>query len=130
MVSTPLVFMATPFFFGLFIVITILHGLSWAVKILFLQKFYDTTSEVINTGGSIKTIYISLIVYGVVIILAELVNALNNFLYLPFNQKVIGKLMQKDHLKISKIGAIEYENASTRPGRESIISSTWYFHLS
>lgn len=110
---TPLVFKATPFFFGLFIVITILHGLSWAVKILFLQKFYDTTSEVINTGGSIKTIYISLIVYGVVIILAELVNALNNFLYLPFNQKVIGKLMQKVHLKISKIGAIEYENAST-----------------
>ena len=110
---TPLVFKATPFFFGLFIVITILHGLSWAVKILFLQKFYDTTSEVINTGGSIKTIYISLVVYGVVIILAELVNALNNFLYLPFNQKVIGKLMQKVHLKISKIGAIEYENAST-----------------
>ena len=110
---TPLVFKATPFFFGLFIVITILHGLSWAVKILFLQKFYDTTSEVINTGGSIKTIYISLIVYGVVIILAELVNALNNFLYLPFNQKVIGKLMQKVHLKIPKIGAIEYENAST-----------------
>ena len=34
---TPLVFKATPFFFGLFIVITILHGLSWAVKILFLQ---------------------------------------------------------------------------------------------
>lgn len=110
---TPLVFKATPFFLGLFIVITILHGLSWAVKILFLQKFYDTTSEVINTGGSIKTIYISLIVYGVVIILAELVNALNNFLYLPFNQKVIGKLMQKVHLKISKIGAIEYENSST-----------------
>ena len=51
---TPLVFKTTPFFFGLFIVITILHGLSWAVKILFLQKFYDTTGEVINTGGSIK----------------------------------------------------------------------------
>ena len=98
-------------------------------------EFYDTTSEVINTGGSIKTIYSSLIVYGVVIILAELVNALNNFLYLPFNQKVIGKLMQKVHLKISKSEPSNMKmrqlwTASTRPGWESIISSTWYFHLS
>lgn len=110
---TPLVFKAAPFFFCLFLAVTILHGLSWAVKILYLQKFYDTTSEVIKTGGSVKIIYISLIVYGVVIILAQVLNGLNNFLFLPFNQKVIGKLMQKVHLKISKVGAIEYENATT-----------------
>lgn len=110
---TPLVIKATPFFFGLFLIVTILHGLSWAVKILYLQRFYDTTAEVIKTGESIKTIYISLIVYGIVIILAEVLNGLNNFLFLPFNQKVIGKLMQKVHLKISRIGAIEYENAAT-----------------
>lgn len=109
----PLVFKATPFFFGLFLVVTILHGLSWAVKILYLQKFYDTTSEVIKTSGSVKSIYFALIVYGVVIILAQLLNGLNNFLFLPFNQKVIGKLMQKVHLKVSKVGAIEYENAAT-----------------
>ena len=110
---TPLVFKSAPFFFGLFLIVTILHGLSWAVKILYLQRFYDTTSEVIKTGGNVKTIYFSLIVYGVVIILAQVLNGLNNFLFLPFNQKVIGKLMQKVHLKISKVGAIEYENAAT-----------------
>lgn len=110
---TPLVYNAAPFFFWLFLTVTILHGLSWAVKILYLQKFYDTVSEVIKTGGEIKTIYISLIVYGVIIILAQVLNGLNNFLFLPFNQKCIGKLMQKVHLKIAKMPAIQYENAST-----------------
>lgn len=110
---TPLVFKAAPFFFGLFLTATILHGLSWAVKILSLQRFYDTTSEIIKTGGSIKTIYHSLIIYGAVIILAQVLNGINNFLFLPFNQKVIGKLMQKVHLKIAKVGAIEFEKAAT-----------------
>lgn len=110
---TPLVFKAAPFFAGLFLLVTILHGLSWAVKILYLQRFYDTASEVIKTDGHVKTIYYSLIVYGIVIILAQVLNGLNNFLFLPFNQKVIGKLMQKVHLKIAKVGAIEYENAAT-----------------
>lgn len=110
---TPLVFKAAPFFFGLFLTATILHGLSWAVKILYLQRFYDTTSEIIKTGGSIKTIYHSLIIYGAVIILAQVLNGINNFLFLPFNQKVIGKLMQKVHLKIAKVGAIEFEKAAT-----------------
>ena len=110
---TPLVYNASHFFFWLFLTVTILHGLSWAVKILFLQKFYDATSEVIKTRGSIKTIYISLIIYGIVIILAQVLNGLNNFLFLPFNQKCISKLMQKVHLKISKVSAIQYENAAT-----------------
>lgn len=110
---TTLVYKSSTFFFWMFLTVTILHGLSWAVKILYLQRFYDTTSEVIKTGGSVKTIYISLIIYGIVIILAQVLNGINNFLFLPFNQKCISKLMQKVHLKISKVPAIQYENAIT-----------------
>ncbi len=108
-----MVYQSSPIFFWLFSIITIFHGLSWAVKVFFLQVFYDTTSNVINHNGNVNSIYMTLVLYGVVIILAEVLNGANNFLYLPFNQKCIGKLMQRVHLKVAKIPATEYENANT-----------------
>lgn len=109
----PMIYRSGPCFFWIFVIIALLHGLSWAAKVYFMQIFYDKASFVISTHGEISQIYKALLIYGIVVILAQVVNGLNSFVFMPFNQKSIGYMMQKVHLKVAKIGAVEYENSKT-----------------
>lgn len=106
----PMIVKSSPVFFSLFFVAALLHGISWGGVTMATQGLFDAVAKVVNHVGTMKSIYASLAVLGLLVIGQQIINGLHNFLYIPFQQKSVGYIMQKVHLKIARINPVEYEN--------------------
>lgn len=106
----PMIVKSSPLFFFLFVMAAFLHGLSWVGVTVATQYFFDAVARAANHTGTMKLVYVSLAILGVIVIGQQIINGLHNFLYIPFNQKSIGYIMQKVHKKIAKVNPVEYEN--------------------
>ncbi len=106
----PMIVKSSPVFFSLFFIAAFLHGISWGGVTVATQGLFDAVAKAVNHAGTMKSIYGSLVVLGLVAIGQQIINGLHNFLYIPFQQKSVGYIMQKVHLKIAKINPVEYEN--------------------
>lgn len=111
-VAIPMIFKSSPLLFCLFVLVAILHGISWGVNVFLTQMFYNSVSDAIRGGLGFKVIVPTLILLGIVMILSQIINGVHSFVYIPFNQKSRGYMMQIIHKKIAKISPIAYEDSS------------------
>jgi ATP-binding cassette subfamily B protein len=106
----PMLFKASPLFFSLFVAVAFLHGISWSATVIVMQRFFDAVEKAIENRETLPSVYIALGYLALTVIGTQIVNGLHSFAYTPFNQKSIGYLMQKIHMKIAAIDPVEYEN--------------------
>ncbi|MCX8131602.1 MAG: ABC transporter ATP-binding protein/permease [Clostridia bacterium] len=105
----PIIFKAAPLLFVCAQLSSILLGLSWGVNTMFMQRFFDSATQMVqkNLGSSIAIQALLLLV--LINFLSQVVNFASNLLPNMFAEKVNGKLTSKIHKKIGKLLPIDYE---------------------
>lgn len=106
----PQMFRVTPLFFNLFVLVALLHGLSWGITVTVNQYVFDTVDRVLHNHLSISYIWGAMALLAVIIIISQIVNALHSFVYTPFNRYTIGYFKRKIHHKIGKLSMEAFED--------------------
>ena len=130
----PITFRASPFLFVLHIILEVAHGISWAVITIFTQKFFDSATHLVDKKVSLWVVILSLVALGIVHIITQILNGVENFVGAVFIDKASGKLSEKIHKKISKLSAISFEDTNTledinkaEQGKNNAVTSYYLF---
>ncbi|WP_035796058.1 ABC transporter ATP-binding protein [Clostridium akagii] len=104
-------FKECPVIFLLNIIFGILHGVSFGIRTVFLQKFIDSISKVIIMESPLKSAIVKLVLLCVVLIINQILNGVANFITGElFYYKEIGLIGKKLNEKSCRISAINFEN--------------------
>lgn len=103
-------FKAGPVYISVNNAMAVVHGVLMGAITLAMQLFFETTIKCIkNQNGIHEAIYMAFMLFSVVMI-AHIINGLNNFMGTSYFKKVIGNFNQKINTKSSKIAPISYED--------------------
>lgn len=83
-------FKNSPFLMIAEILASIFHGISFVVVIYFTQMFFDVIADAISQNKSFSDVFIWAILLGVVVILNQLINGFENWLYDVLYNKLKG----------------------------------------
>lgn len=101
---------ACPGVFLFMVGVSLVDGISSALKVLFAQRFFDETVAAVNKQGTINNALIMLGALCIIIIIDTVTNGLGNFVNLTLVfEKFKGKIRKEFNEKSSKIAAINYE---------------------
>lgn len=106
----PMVFKTSPVLFIIPEVTIILFSLSMGMNTIIMQKFFDSASEMINGKAGISDVIYSLLAFGLINVISQVMNGLGNFLIQVFGLKAEGKLSFKINEKMGRISPICFED--------------------
>ncbi|NYB75960.1 ABC transporter ATP-binding protein [Sedimentibacter hydroxybenzoicus DSM 7310] len=91
----------------------ILSSSSYVLIVHALQNMFDTITHAIQNGANFTSLLITIFITVAVLIFNELMNAVCNFLAGPTALRIRGAYREKIHKKVSKLTALDFENAET-----------------
>ena len=86
------------------------QGFLWSTQTVLQQRFFDSITIETNGHYRIDFIIVSLVLWGSVIIVTQLINSFTGFLNTCFSDNVRGKLIYDIQIKASKIPPEYYED--------------------
>ena len=106
----PMFMKATPLYFTLFVLIALIHGLSWSFMVNVTQNLFDTVEQSVFGDRPLHDIWWALAFFGITSIIQQLLTAFHSFMYVPFNEYSKGYFSQKMHQKVSRLPLVAFEN--------------------
>lgn len=106
----PIIFLASPIYFLLYNLIGIIHGTSIGIITFMTQKFFDSVTEGISTGGNGPKMILMAIALGLTVIGSQVLNGVHNFMGDNLVKKLIGQMGKKLNEKSGKIYPVDFEN--------------------
>ena len=104
---------AVPLFLAGWTLISILHGLSWGVETLVNAHLFDAVAEAVTGNQGLTAVLGMLAVLGIVTLLSQVLNGVDNFLYMVFLQRAEGPFNRRILQKAGRLDPLLYENAET-----------------
>jgi ATP-binding cassette subfamily B protein len=92
------------------ILVNILHGSISGVTTFVTQYFYDSVGGVLTGDGTLRTAYLMIAAVGITLIVRELSNGIDSFLYRYIAEKSRGALAEIMHAKMAKIAPVSLED--------------------
>lgn len=109
----PQVFKVSPRLFLAFAAVALIHGLLWAVQITATQNAFDVLEATLRADTPLNAFWGALAILAGVMLLTQVFNALNSFVYTPYNRAVIGHFKRKIHAKLGRLSADRFEDQKT-----------------
>ena len=106
----PPVFKAAPLPLILYILISILHGLSWGVITSVQQYFFDTAAGLTNASRTFSQAFTGLAMLAAAYTLNQIFNGVGNLVPDLICEKILGRLSIGIHEKMAKLPAILFED--------------------
>ena len=106
----PPVFKAAPLPLILYILISILHGLSWGVITSVQQYFFDTAAGLTNASRTFSQAFAGLAMLAAAYALNQIFNGVGNLVPDLICEKILGRLSIGIHEKMAKLPAILFED--------------------
>lgn len=103
-------FKHSPFVLSIFFVLSIAHGLSWGVIVIFQQRFYDSVILLASGDLTIKATIYALILYAICKVISQLLNAFCNFYFSYFDDKANGINQRELNIKTARLSPIMFED--------------------
>ncbi|MNO32659.1 putative multidrug resistance ABC transporter ATP-binding/permease protein YheI [compost metagenome] len=107
-----IMFEANPAMFLLHIFFTTVHGASWALQVLFMQKFFDMAQNYAANKIDFRTIILYLIGMGLSYALCQLMNGVDNCHARILDINVGKRTNRLIHKSIDRINVVEFEDTS------------------
>lgn len=73
-----LMYHAKPRTLILYVIFTIVHGISWALQIIYMQQFFDAATKFAIHQINLRTVLLSLVAMGLSYALCQIMNGVNN----------------------------------------------------
>jgi ATP-binding cassette subfamily B protein len=108
----PLVFKEAPLLFLAFIFCSICLGLFWAANTMFMQRFFDSATKIVDNPNMLSGAIQALLMVAILSCMNQIINFANNFVTQAFAGKTTGRLSLKVHNKISRLSPIIYEDTN------------------
>ncbi len=106
----PVAYKASPGWFYLTLVLSILHGASWGVLTMFNQRLFDTATRFVQKEVSLSAIFTSLVILTAVYTFCQLMNGIGNFVPMVYGQIACGRIGLKIGEKISRLSPECFED--------------------
>ncbi|GGF99236.1 hypothetical protein GCM10010912_50020 [Paenibacillus albidus] len=107
-----IMFEANPAMFLLHIFFTTIHGASWALQVLFMQKFFDMAQNYAANKIDFGTIILYLIGMGLTYALCQLMNGVDNCHARILDINVGKRTNRLIHESIDRINVVEFEDTN------------------
>ena len=119
---------AMPAVFGIFLIVNLLHGTSWAFETVARQAFFERLQQAVETKHA-ETAYIGGIWVAAAAVYVQVLNGIGNFIgQHVFNLKAVNTLTQEFHVYAAMLPLYEFEKEETlesvekaRQGIEGIV---------
>lgn len=108
-VIIPMVWKVCPIYFSIFLFVSALHGLSHGVNTYVTALLYNEVQKAFHTNTYTK-LMTCIILLGVISIMVQILNGLNNYMFFVWKGKAKGALTSQIAQKASKMEPIVYEN--------------------
>lgn len=126
----PITYRAAPIMFIFSVIGAMLHGVSYAVITVFMQRFLDNVAQYVDKTLTIHTLMISLSFLGLSYVANQLLHGLFNFMYVVQGKKVQGQLSVNIHEKMGKLSPICFEDThqldDIEKANEGMNNSVWF----
>lgn len=129
----PIVFKSAPAQYSAYAVISIAHGVFWGVITVFQQKFFDKATLFAAGKAGLAAVLVSLGLFGLVHVIAQVLNGVSNFLPGVLVAKVSAILTMKINKKIAALPPEVFEDTNklddinkAEQGKENAI---WFVFL-
>ncbi|MDR0451316.1 MAG: ABC transporter ATP-binding protein/permease, partial [Treponema sp.] len=109
---SPPVFGAAPVNMAVWILLGVLHGLSWGVNITVNQRFFDAAAALAEGSGGIEAVVGGLAMVCLLIVLTEVVNGVSNLANRPLFAKATSVLTTAMQEKTARIAPIQFEDTA------------------
>lgn len=109
----PMVFTACPIYFIFFNLIAVMHGVSYVAITFITQKFFDSITRALSSGGTFKSIILVAIALGLTFIISEILNGIFNFIPDDLAYRAKCYLGSKINEKAGKLDPLVFENTSS-----------------
>lgn len=106
----PLVFKAAPLPLTLYILISILHGLSWGLITSVQQIFFDTAAGLADASRTFSQTFASLAMLAGAYTLCQVFNGIWNLFPNLVNEKILGRLSMGIHEKMARLAPVTFED--------------------
>ena len=106
----PLVFKAAPLPLTLYILISILHGLSWGLITSVQQIFFDTAAGLADASRTFSQTFASLAMLAGAYTLCQVFNGIGNLFPNLVNEKILGRLSMGIHEKMARLAPVTFED--------------------
>ena len=105
-----LMYNSNPKMLLIYIVFVALHGLSWVLQVIFMQKFFDAAENFAIHKINFQNILLALLAMGISYAFCQLMNGVDNCYALILNMNVGKTLNKLIYKKVSSLNIIEFEN--------------------
>lgn len=109
----PMVFTACPIYFIFFNIAAIMNGLSYVGITFMTQKFFDSITNAVSSGGTIENIMPIAIGLGLTLIVSEIINGIFNFIPDDLAYRATCYLGSKINEKAGKLDPLVFEDTSS-----------------
>jgi ATP-binding cassette, subfamily B, bacterial len=109
----PIVFKASPGLFTLCQLSNILHGISWGLITITMQRFFDTASAVPDGSAPMSDLLLAFAALGLAYLFSQVLNGAGNFIPQVLVEQAGGILSLQIHRKMGRISPIRFEDTAT-----------------
>lgn len=106
----PKFFKHIPWLLALYLVISVMHGISFAITVPLKQNFFDTALAFSEGDALLETVFVSLAVMGAGYLISQALNGIGNYMPNVLSGIVGGRLKKEMHVKMSRLKGEFYED--------------------
>ncbi|MGL5152361.1 MAG: ABC transporter ATP-binding protein [Clostridium sp.] len=106
-------FKCSPGLFGIALLLGVFHGVSIGWTTTTAQMLFDEVNKVTIGETAFKGISLFVIIFGISIILQQVLNGLHNYSFNVYGEVITGKLTKEINNKCSKLDPIMFEDTET-----------------
>lgn len=129
----PMAFKACPIYFIISTIIAVLHGISQGINTYITQKFFDSITDLVSTGGVLDKVILLALGLGAALIANQILNGAHNLIGEDVADRTVGYIGGKIHEKAGRLDALTFENPSAlddiNKADEGAYSSAFFFFL-
>jgi len=117
-----IMFRATPKMLIIQCILATLHGFSWVMQVLFIQRFFDSAQGLLQGNFEIEDVIFSMLIMVLSYAFTQVMNGADNYHGTILNLAISKHVNMKIFEKIDELETIEFENESRLNDIEKAIS--------